>query len=58
MNKATGANGTPLGTPVRMSPVNDTSAIEGNAHNGQPEAEVPKKRKAETGATELRVRSH
>ena len=48
MNQATGANDTPLGTPVRMSPVNDSSVVEGDSGQRKPPSENPKKRKMET----------
>jgi hypothetical protein len=57
VNKATGANETPLGTPVRMSPVNDTPVVEENTQKQQPAAETSKKRKAEMPeTTEPKVR--
>ena len=55
MNQATGANGTPLGTPVRMSPVNDTPVVEEDSRQMQPPAVAAKKRKAETETTESKV---
>jgi len=51
-NQATGANDTPLGTPVRMSPVNGTPAIEEDTQESRPAAETSKKRGAELEATE------
>ena len=57
MNKATGANDTPLGTPVRMSPVNDIPVVEENTQN-TPAAKTPMKRKAESEITESNVRFH
>ena len=56
VHRATGANDTPLGTPVRMSPVNDTPAVEDNTQKGQPAAETPKKRKAEPETIDSKVR--
>jgi hypothetical protein len=55
VNQATGANETPLGTPLRMSPVNDTPVVEENTQS-VPAAETPKKRKAEPETTESNVR--
>lgn len=55
VNRATGANDTPLGTPVRMSPVNGTPAIEENTQDSQPATEMSKKRRAEPEAAELKV---
>ena len=55
MNQGTGANDTPLGTPVRMSPVNDTPVVEENTQS-VPAPNTPKKRKAEPGDTESNVR--
>ena len=52
--QGTGANDTPLGTPVRMSPVNDIPVVEENTQN-TPAVEVSKKRKAEPEATESNV---
>ena len=54
-NRATGANDTPLGTPVRMSPVNDTPVADENTQKHRPAAEIPKKRKAEPEPIELNV---
>lgn len=56
VNRATGANDTPLGTPVRMSPVNDTPVVEENTPKKEPAAEIPKKRRAEPETTESRAR--
>jgi len=53
VNKATGANDTPLGTPLRMSPVYDTPVVE---EKSQPAVDTLKKRKAEAGTTESKVR--
>jgi hypothetical protein len=58
VNKATGANGTPLGTPVRMSPVNDTPVVEDDSKKIQPTVEKAKKRKAEAETNELKVILH
>lgn len=55
-NKATGANDTPLGTPARMSPVNDTPVADENSQKDEPTVEVQKKRKAEPEATDSKVR--
>lgn len=55
MNQATGANDTPLGTPVRMSPVNDTSVVEGDSKKMQLATEAVKKRKVEVETTEPKV---
>ncbi|KAF9654022.1 hypothetical protein BDM02DRAFT_1137030 [Thelephora ganbajun] len=52
MNQATGANDTPLGTPVRMSPVNDTPVVEEDIQKSQSTTELPKKRKAEPESAE------
>lgn len=54
VNRATGANDTPLGTPARMSPVNDTPTADENTQKDRP-AEIPKKRKAEQETTESNV---
>lgn len=56
MNQATGANGTPLGTPARMSPINDTPVGEVDSKKMQPTAEATRKRKAEAEITGLEVR--
>ena len=56
VNRATGANDTPLGTPIRMSPVNDTPALKEDAQEGQPAVGTLKKRKAESETTESKVR--
>lgn len=55
VNRATGANVTPLGTPARMSPVNDTPVVEEDSRKMQPTAETAKKRKVETETTESKV---
>lgn len=52
VNRATGANITPLGTPARMSPVNDTPVVEEDSRKMQPTAETTRKRKVETETTE------
>ena len=58
VNRATGANGTPLGTPVRMSPVNDTPAVEENTQKSLPAAKTSEKRKAEPETIESKVCFH
>ena len=58
VNKATGANDTPLGTPVRMSPVNDTPVVDENTQKNRPVTETPKKRKAEPEITGSNVCFH
>ena len=58
MNRATGANDTPLGTPVRMSPVNDTPVVDENTQKDRPAAETSKKRKAEVETTEPKARPY
>lgn len=55
LNQATGANDTPLGTPVRMSPVNDTPVVKENTQKSQPVAATPKKRKVDPETTEPKV---
>lgn len=55
VNRATGANDTPLGTPIRMSPVNDTPVLKEDAQEGQPAVGTSKKRKAESETTESKV---
>ncbi|KAF9793125.1 hypothetical protein BJ322DRAFT_100742 [Thelephora terrestris] len=52
MNQATGANETPLGTPVRMSPVSDAPVVKEEPKESEATAKTPKKRKAETEPTE------
>jgi hypothetical protein len=55
MNQATGANETPLGTPVRMSPVSDAPVVKEEPKESEATAKTPKKRKAETEPTESKV---
>lgn len=55
-NRATGANDTPLGTPIRMSPVNDAPVVKEDVQKGQPAVGTSKKRKAESKITESKVR--
>lgn len=58
VNRATGANDTPLGTPVRMSPVNDIPVVKEDSKESEPTAKTPKKRKAETETTESKAGLH
>jgi hypothetical protein len=58
VNRATGANDTPLGTPIRMSPVNDTPVVKEDAQKGQPAVGTSRKRKPESETTESKVRCY
>jgi cell growth-regulating nucleolar protein len=55
VNQATGANDTPLGTPIRMSPVNGTPVIEENTQKSRSVVETSKKRGAELEAEESKA---
>ena len=57
-NRGTGANDTPLGTPVRMSPVNNTPVTEESTQESRPAAETSKKRGVEPEAAESKVCFH
>lgn len=56
VNRATGANDTPLGTPIRMSPVNDAPVVKEDVQKDQLAVKTSKKREAEFETTESKVR--